>query len=115
MSFIAVFVLGDMAIELGAYTKEILIMVALCNIGNLLTPSYELSLANKVFRIFIGALALFFGQTGFCFGVFLHIVVLMSTKTIKFPYLYPLIPFSYKECSRILFGSPIRVNKARKK
>lgn len=75
MSFIAVFVLGDMAIELGAYTKEILIMVALCNIGNLLTPSYELSLANKVFRIFIGALALFFGQTGFCFRVFLHIVV----------------------------------------
>ena len=46
MSFVAVFVLGDMAVELGAYTKEILIMIALCNIGNLLTPSYELSLAK---------------------------------------------------------------------
>lgn len=62
MSFVAVFLLGDMAIELGAYTKEVLIMVALVNIGNLLTPSYELSLANKVFRIFIGLLALLFWE-----------------------------------------------------
>ena len=111
MSFVAVFLLGDMAIELGAYTKEVLIMVALVNIGNLLTPSYELSLANKVFRIFIGFLALMFGISGFCVGVLLHIVILLSTKTIKFPYLYPLIPFSYKECGRILFGAPIKVNR----
>lgn len=111
MSFIAVFLLGDMAIELGAYTKEILIMVALSNIGNLLTPSYELSLANKVFRILIGFLALAFGVAGFCIGVLAHVVILMSTRTIKFPYLYPLIPFSYKECRRILFGAPIKVKK----
>lgn len=111
MSFVAVFLLGDMAIELGAYTKEILIMVALVNIGNLLTPSYELALANKVFRIFMGILALIFGTTGFCIGVLIHVVVLMSTKTIKFPYLYPLIPFSYKEFKRLLMGAPIRIKK----
>lgn len=111
MSFIAVFVLGDMAIGLGAYTEEILIMIALCNIGNLLTPSYELSLANKVFRIFIGLLALCFGMSGFCIGVLLHIVILLSTKTIKYPYLYPLIPFSYKEFKRMWTGSPIRIKK----
>lgn len=109
MSFVAVFLLGDMAIELGAYTKEILILVALSNIGNLLTPSYELSLANKFFRIIISILALAFHSAGFCLGVLLHFVVLLSTKTIKFPYLYPLIPFSFKEFKRILFGSPIKV------
>lgn len=111
MSFIAVFVLGDMAIELGAYTAEILIMVAVSNIGNLLTPSYELSLANKIFRIFIGTLALLFGSNGFCVGVLLHFMLLLSTKTIKFPYMYPFIPFSYKECKRILTGAPIHVNR----
>ncbi|MDE6476398.1 MAG: spore germination protein [Erysipelotrichaceae bacterium] len=111
MGFIAVFVLGDMAVDLGAYTNEILVMIALTNIGNLLTPSYELSLANKVFRIFIGFLSLCFGLTGFCVGVFMHIVLLLSTKTIKFPYLYPFIPFSYKECKKILFGSPIKLKK----
>lgn len=100
-----------MAIELGAYTSEILIMVAVSNIGNLLTPSYELSLANKIFRILMGFLALFLGCNGFCIGVFLHLVILLSTKTIKFPYLYPFIPFSYKECKRIFVGAPIQVKK----
>lgn len=111
MSFVAVFVLGDMAVELGAYTKEILIMIALCNIGNLLTPSYELSLANKLFRILIGLCALYFGTSGFCFAVLVHISILLSTKTIKYPYLYPFIPFSWKEFKRIWLGDPIRIHK----
>lgn len=111
MSFVAVFVLGDMAVELGAYTKEILIMIALCNIGNLLTPSYELSLANKLFRILIGLCALCFGTSGFCFAVLVHISILLSTKTIKYPYLYPFIPFSWKEFKRIWLGEPIRIHK----
>ncbi len=111
MSFIAVFVLGDMAVGFGVYTNEILIMIALCNIGNLLTPSYELSLANKLFRVFIGILALCMGQAGFCLGVLLHVIILLSTKTIKFPYLYPIIPFSYKELKKILFGAPIQLKK----
>lgn len=111
MSFIVIFVLGDTAVNFGVYTNEILLMIALCNIGNLLTPNYELSLANKFFRVFIGLLALFFGQSGFCLGVLFHIIVLLSTKSIKFPYLYPIIPFSYRECKKILFGSPIRLKK----
>lgn len=111
MSFIVIFVLGDMAVDFGVYTNEILMMVALCNIGNFLTPNYELSLANKAFRILIGLLALFFGQAGFCIGVLLHVILLLSTKSIKFPYLYPLIPFSYRECKKILFGAPIRLKK----
>lgn len=114
MSFVAVFVLGDMAIGLGAYTEEVLIMIALSNIGNLLTPSYELSLANKIFRIAIAILSLAFGMSGFCIGVFLHSVVLLSTKTIKYPYLYPLIPFSYKEFKRMWVGAPIKIKKSKK-
>jgi len=111
MSFIVIFVLGDTAVNFGVYTNEILLMIALCNIGNLLTPNYELSLANKAFRILIGLMALFYGQAGFCIGVLFHIIVLLSTKSIKFPYLYPLIPFSYRECKKLLLGAPIRLRK----
>ncbi|NBJ63672.1 spore germination protein [bacterium c-19] len=111
MSFIVIFVLGDTAVNFGVYTNEILLMIALCNIGNFLTPNYELSLANKAFRILIGLMALFFGQAGFCIGVLFHVIVLLSTKSIKFPYLYPFIPFSYRECKKILFGAPIRLKK----
>lgn len=102
MGFIVVFILGDMGIELGAYTKEILVMVALCNLGNFLTPSYEISLANKFTRIFLTVLTLFFHVPGFCLGFIVHFIILTNTATIKYPYLYPLIPFSWKEMKRIL-------------
>ncbi|MEF9968675.1 MAG: spore germination protein, partial [Longicatena sp.] len=46
-----------------------------------------------------------------CIGILAHVILLLSTKTIKFPYLYPLIPFSYKEFKKILFGAPIKVMK----
>lgn len=111
MSFIAVFALGDMAISIGAYSKEILIMVAISNIGNLLTPSYELSLANKWIRVMISIFALFGGVGGLSIGILIHFILLISTKTIKFPYLYPLIPFSYRECKKLLLGGPIHANK----
>lgn len=111
MGFVAVFLMGDMAVKLGAYTEEILIMIALVNIGNLLTPSYELSLANKIFRIMIVILSLIWGVSGFCIGVLIHLSILLSTKTIKYPYLYPIIPFSFKECKKIIVGAPIKIHK----
>lgn len=102
MGFIAVFIFGDMAIELKAYSKEILLMIALSNIGTLLTPSYELSMANKFFRIMMSILALLFGVSGLCVGILWHLSTLLSTKSIYYPYLYPYIPFSFKEIKRNL-------------
>ena len=104
MSFIAVFALGDMAISIGAYSKEILIMVAISNIGILLTPGYELSLANKWMRVMISLFALFGGVAGLSIGILIHFTLLLGTETIKYPYLYPLIPFSARECKHILLG-----------
>lgn len=107
MGFLVVFVLGDFGIEMGAYTKEILIMVALTNLGNLLTPSYEIALANKLVRVSLSLLSLFWGMKGFAIGIMLHFLLLMNTKTIKYPYLYPLIPFSLKEMKRIFIDTSI--------
>ena len=111
MGFLVVFVLGDFGIEFGAYTKEILIMIAISNLGNFLTPGYEISLANKFSRICMNLLTLFFKIAGFCIGILLHFIMLISTKTIKYPYLYPFIPFSLKEMRRLLFGSLIHAHK----
>lgn len=107
MGFIVVFVLGDFGIEIGAYTKEILIFTAMCNLGNFLTPSYEISLANKFFRIIISICTLLFKLEGFLLGITLHFLILLTTRTIKYPYLYPLIPFSFKEFKRIMFDTSI--------
>lgn len=103
MSLIAVFVFGEMAIEKGAYTQEIIIMVALVNIGNALTPGYELAMANKITRMFLVICALIKGQIGFLIGVILHIYLLIKAGH-SIPYLYPFLPFSFKECWRMIKG-----------
>ena len=107
MGFLVVFVLGDFGIEMGAYTKEILLLVALSNLANFLTPSYEIALANKIIRIFITILTLLFSVFGFSLGVLLHFLLLLNTNTLIYPYLYPLYPIDIKEIKRLLFDTNI--------
>ena len=107
MGFLVVFVLGDFGIEMGAYTKEILLLVALSNLGNFLTPSYEVALANKIMRIMLTMLSLAFQVSGFCTGLLIHFLLLLTTRTFKLPYLYPLFPFDIKELKRMIFDTNI--------
>lgn len=107
MGFLVAFVLGDFGIEMGAYTKEILLLVALSNLTNFLTPSYEISIANKFIRICLTLFTLIFGVSGFCIGVIIWFLLLLNTKTMKKPYLYPLFPFDLKEMKRIIFDTNI--------
>ena len=107
MGFLVVFVLGDFGIEMGAYTKEVLLLVALSNLSNFLTPSYEIALANKIMRIFISIVTLLFGVIGFCIGTFCHFLLLYHTNSLLYPYLYPLYPLDLKELKRLLFDTNI--------
>lgn len=115
MGFIVVFVLGDFGIEIGVYTKDILIFVALCNLTNFLTPSYEVALANKFCRILMSLVTLMFGMCGFVVSVIGHVHLLMSTKTIHHPYLYPFIPYDGKELKRLLFNTSIYLKHSSRK
>lgn len=103
LGMIAVFVLGDTAIAYGAYTQEILIIVAIVNIGNFVTSSYELSMANKMSRIFFTCSILLFGVGGFVISLLLHLFILATSKSAGKPYLYPLIPFNLKALFKIFF------------
>lgn len=68
LGVVTVFVLGDAPISYGAYTQEILIMSAIANIGNFVTASYELSLANKICRLALVIVSILFGFKGFIIG-----------------------------------------------
>lgn len=107
MGFLVVFVLGDFGIEMGAYSKEILLLCALSNLGNFLTPSYEVALANKLSRIVLTLITLCFWAFGFSLGIVFHFMLLLTTKTLKASYLYPLFPFDFKEMKRMLFDTNI--------
>lgn len=111
LGFLFIFLLGESAIKLNLYTEIVLVLVVLCNICNFVTPNYELSLANKCFRLFLSLSTIFFGLTGFSVSILIHFLVLLYTKTIHFSYLYPIIPFDRKELKRLLLGAPIKIKK----
>ena len=103
MGLIATLILGQMAVDIGLFQSEILLYSSISSIGGYATPSYELSLANKMIKLLLILSVGLFGAEGFIVSVTLLIVFLGAIKTYGLPYLYPLIPFDYKEFIKVIF------------
>jgi len=104
LGMISVFILGETAVNFGAYTQEMLILVAISNVGNFVTSSYELSMANKLTRFFLVLCTLFYQRIGLTIGIIVTVLILLCTDNGPVSYLYPLIPFDGKEFFRLLSG-----------
>ena len=107
MGLIATLILGQMAVEIGLFQSEILLYCSISSIGGFATPSYELSLSNKLVKLILILLVGFFGSIGFIVGFTSLIVLLGAIKTYEMPYLYPLLPFDYKEFLKVIFRPTI--------
>lgn len=107
MGLIATLILGQMAVDIGLFQSEILLYCSISSIGGFATPSYELSLANKLVKLILILLVGFLGSIGFILGFTLLIVLLGAIKTYGMPYLYPLIPFDYKQFFKVIFRSSV--------
>ena len=107
MGLIATLILGQMAVEIGLFQSEVLLYSSISSIGGFATPSYELSLANKIVKLLLILLVGFFGSIGFIIGFTLLIILLGAIKTYGMPYLYPLLPFDYKEFFKVIFRPSI--------
>lgn len=107
LGLVAAIVLGQVAVEVGFFTNEVVLYIAIAAIGNFATPSYEFSLANRIVRLFLLTLVYFFHLTGFLVGVSFIFLMLLTTRSISVPYLWPLIPFNWKALSHILVRSPV--------
>ena len=106
MGLIAAVLIGEIAIRVGWFVPEVILYLAVAVIGLYATPSYELSLANKLARFFLLILVYFFKIPGFVFGVTFIISVLASTRSLNTPYLWPFIPFNFKALTAIIFRKP---------
>ena len=107
MGLIATLILGQMAVEIGLFQSEILLYCSISSIGGFATPSYELSLANKLVKLGLILSVGLFGSIGFIVSFTLLIVLLGAIKTYGMPYLYPLLPFDYKEFIKVIFRPTI--------
>jgi stage V sporulation protein AF len=106
MSLIAGFLLGDFAVNVGLFSIQTVLLVAISAIGTYLTPSYELGLANKISKIVFILAIIVFDWYGFALAVLLWIIYLSLLKSFGKPYLYPLLPFNPKRLVKVFLRFP---------
>ncbi|NWQ39870.1 spore germination protein [Bacillus sp. EB106-08-02-XG196] len=107
MGLIAAVLIGQIAIEVGLFVHEVILYVAVAGIGSFTTPSYELSVANKIGRIILVILVSIFHTPGFVIGSTLLFIHLVTTRTLNTPYFWPFLPFEPKGFLQIIFRRAI--------
>lgn len=113
MGLIAAVLIGQIAIDVGLFVPEVILYAALATIGTFTTPSYELSIANKIARILLMVAVAAFHVTGFVVGMTVYCLLLAGVRSLNTPYLWPLLPFNPKAFIQIIVrkstpGSKIR-------
>ncbi|MET3682379.1 stage V sporulation protein AF [Alkalibacillus flavidus] len=113
LGLIAAVLIGEIAINVGLFTPEIILYVAVAAIGSYATPSYELSVANKIARILLVILTAMFGVIGLVLGGTLYVLILARTYSLNTPYLWPFIPFNASGMYHILFRVSVPLEQQR--
>ncbi|NLB88782.1 MAG: spore germination protein [Syntrophomonadaceae bacterium] len=113
LGVIAALLIGDIAVNIGLLIPEVIIYTAVVAVGAFSTPSYEMSMANRLARLFILLSTGLFRLPGFIVSLGLVILLLSITKSFGIPYLWPLIPFNYRALKSILIRSPVPIQNIR--
>lgn len=107
-SVLGALLLGDFAVKAGWFNQEIILYMAYVALANFTQPSYELGYAIKFSRVMLLLMILVLPKWGFFIGMIGLVVVLYRSKTIsKESYLYPFIPFCFKDFVKIFKRSKL--------
>jgi len=108
MGLIAAVMIGDIAVKVGLFAPETILYLAVAAIGQFATPSYELSMANRLSRLFFMIGVALFDWYGLAAAIGLWLFLLIRTRSINRPYMWPLVPFSPKALLEILIRTPMQ-------
>ncbi|QDI90983.1 spore germination protein [Salicibibacter halophilus] len=113
LSLVAAILIGEIGVEVGVFTGEVVLYVAVSALGGYATPSYELGLFNGILRFILLLSVGFFSVYGFVIGATIIFIWLVQTKILNSPYMWPLIPFNGKALVDIIFRPPYTVKNYR--
>lgn len=113
LGLVAALMIGQVAVEVGLFTNEVILYLSVAAIGTFATPSYELSLANRMVRIGLLILTAIFHVYGFVVGIVLFIILLTRMNSFGVPYFWPFIPFNYRALRDIIIRAPIPLKNRR--
>ena len=107
LGFIGAFMLGEFATKVGLFGNETIFYIAVATVGTFATPSVELALAIRTFRLALTALVLLFKLPGLLLGLLGLFFILVFTKSFGIPYLWPAIPLNVAALKDVIFRLPI--------
>lgn len=100
---VAAIILGSVTIELDFFLPEVLVYISFAAIASFATPSYELSLSNRLIKFSLLILCFIMGRLGFIIGCIVLFMILVTTKNYGMSYLKPLIPFDFKASLNLIY------------
>ncbi|MGM9926252.1 MAG: spore germination protein [Bacillus sp. (in: firmicutes)] len=115
LGLVAALMIGGVAVEVGLLSNEVILYLSLAAIGTFATPSYELSLANRIIRLGLLIITAICGLPGFIIGITVFVIYLARMQSLGVPYFWPFIPFSYKAFRDVIIRVPIPLRNRRPK
>lgn len=98
LSITAGLVLGEFSVKSGWFNAESMLYMAFVFVANYSQSSYEFGYAIKFMRMLTLILTALFDVWGFAAGAILFLICLCCNRTVSgYPYLYPVLPFSWKK------------------
>lgn len=113
LGLIAAVLIGQIGVQVGVFTSEVILYTSLAAIGGFSTPSYELSVANKIVRVVLIFSSALFGIPGFVVGSTLFVIYLARVENLNTPYLWPFIPFNPKAMADVLIRTAVPLSRIR--
>lgn len=110
---IAALLVGDVAISVGLFNAEVVMYTAIAAVASFMIPSYEMSWAIRLVRLFLLLATAALRLPGLIISTLLVFVYLLRTKSMGVPYLWPLIPFNAKEMLNVIVRTPVSVRNFR--
>lgn len=107
MGLVAGIIIGQIAIDVGLFSPEIILYTAVAAIFTFSIPTFELGVAIKFFRLFILFATVAFNISGFFISIFIIFSYLLTIRPMNVPYLWPFIPFFPKAFARVMIRFPM--------
>lgn len=109
LGLVGALLIGQIAVEVGFFTPEILLYTGLVALGVFSSPTWELSMANRVILLGLILLTGLLRLPGLILGFILVFIRMLTTRSFGFPYLWPLIPLNLRALPVLLYRRPIPI------
>jgi stage V sporulation protein AF len=113
LGLVAALLIGEVAINVGLFSPEVVLYLAIAAVGTFATPSYEMSLANRLIRVVLLIVTAIFGVAGFVIGVTIWLLMLVRLTPLGTPYMWPFLPFNAQALRDVLFRVAMPLKKQR--